>query len=275
MENYFYRNNGDGTFSDVALQTGVAFSASGDASSSMGADFGDIDNDGDLDLVVPNMSYNDVYVNRGNDFFEEVSAQIGLAEASGQYVSWGGDLGDYDNDGYLDLLISNGDAHRLDTMETLLLMNRPGPRDTRVFRDLSARSGPWLREKSVGRGLAVGDYDNDGDLDILLLNLDQPSRLIRNDGGNRNHWLLLDLVGTRSNRDGLGAQVTLRAAGMVRVEEKRSATGYLSQNDPRLHFGLGDLTTVDEIEVRWPSGAVQKLNDVAADQQLTIREPAQ
>jgi hypothetical protein len=274
MENYLYRNRGDGTFVDVAMDAGVAFSANGDASSSMGADFGDFDNDGDLDLLIPDMAYNNLYLNLGSGFFDDVTAFVGLAEASGQFVSWSGDFGDFDNDGYLDLLISNGDAHRLDTMETILLMNIPGPRGGRIFRDLTDQCGPWFRQKSVARGLAVADYDNDGDLDFFLLNLDQLSQLTRNDGGNRGHWLLVNLAGTRSNRDGVGAQVTLRAGDLLRIEERRSASGYLSQNDPRLHFGLGDRERVDEIEVRWPSGAVQRLEDIEADQVITVTEPA-
>ena len=121
----------------------------------------------------------------------------------------------------------------------------------------------------------MADFDNDGDLDFFVLNLDQPSQLVRNDGGNRNHWLNLNLVGTVSNRDAIGTQVVIRTGDMRRVEEKRSTSGYLSQSDPRLHFGLGDRDRVDEIEVRWPGGAVQKLTDVAADQFITLIEPKQ
>jgi hypothetical protein len=275
MENYLYRNNHDGTFTDVALSAGVAFSANGDASSSMGGDFGDFDNDGDLDLVVPDMSFNNLYLNLGNGYFDDVTAAVGLAEASGQFVSWSGDFADFDNDGYLDLLISNGDAHRLDTMETMLLMNVSGPQGTRVFRDFTDRCGPWFRQKSVGRGQAVLDFDNDGDLDFFLLNLDRNSQLVRNDGDNAHHWLLVDLVGTRSNRDGIGSWVVLRAGDLRRIEEKRSATGYLSQNDPRLHFGLGEHEIIDELEIRWPSGAVQKLVTIQADQIMRVEEPAQ
>jgi hypothetical protein len=272
MENWLYRNNGDGTFSDVALEAGVAYSADGDASSSMGSDFGDYDNDGDLDLVVPDMSFNNVYLNLGDGLFGDATVSTGVAELSGQYVSWGGDFADFDNDGYLDLLISNGDTHRLDTMETMLLTNVEGPGGERQFRDLTSRAGTWFREKSVGRGLAVADYDNDGDLDFFLVNLDQPSRLIRNDGGNCRSWLQVDLVGTESSRDAYGAQVTVTAGGRRRVEEKRAATGYLSQNDPRLHFGLGALGRADEVEVRWPSGAVERFRDVPAGQVLTVTE---
>jgi enediyne biosynthesis protein E4 len=273
MENYLYRNNGDGTFTDVALEAGVAFSASGDATSSMGGDFGDYDNDGDLDLLVPDMAYNNLYLNLGNGFFEDVTAGVGLAEASGQYVSWAGDFADFDNDGYLDILVSNGDAHRLDTMEALLLFNVPGASGSRVFRDRSQDCGPWFRQKAVSRGMAVGDYDNDGDQDVFLVNLDQPSRLIRNDGVAGRHWLMVRLVGRKTNRDGVGARVTVRAGDLVQMAERRTASGYLSQNDGRLHFGLGDLETVDAVEVRWPSGLTSRVTGARADQILLIEEP--
>jgi hypothetical protein len=273
MENYLYRNSPEGTFTEVALESGVAFSEHGEATASMGGDFADFDLDGDLDLVVPDMTFNSFYCNRGKGIFDDVSVQIGVAEISGQYWSWAGDLFDYDNDGDLDLLISNGDGHRLDTQEELFLANVPGPGGSRVFKDVAGQSGEFFRHKSVSRGMAVGDYDNDGDLDVFILNLDQPSILIRNDGGNRNHWIMIALKGTKSNRDGIGARVTVRCGDLKQVEEKKNATGYLSQNDPRLHFGLGSRTKVDEIIVRWPSGIVQKLTDVKADRVVTIKEP--
>jgi hypothetical protein len=239
----------------------------------MGADFGDCDNDGDLDLLVPDMSYNNLYLNEGRGMFQDVTAVSGLAALSGQFVTWSGDFADFDNDGDLDLLLSNGDAHRLDTMEMLFLTNLSTPGEGLVLRDLTADSGPWFREKSVARGLATADWDNDGDLDFFLLNIDRPSELLRNDGGDCGHWLMVDLVGTRSNRDAIGARVTVRAGDLMRLDEKRSATGYLSQNDPRLHFGLGARETVDAVEVLWPSGTRQTLSNVAVDRVLRLVEP--
>jgi hypothetical protein len=273
MENYLYRNNGDGTFSEVGVESGVAFSAHGDAASSMGGDFADYDMDGDLDLLVPDMVFNAFYRNTGDGYFDDVSAQIGIAEISGQYWSWGGDLFDYDNDGDLDIIICNGDGHRLDTQEELFLVNAPGPDGRRRFSDAAGQSGEFFRHKSVSRGMAVGDYDNDGDMDVFILNLDQPSILLRNDGGNSNHWLMVHLMGTRSNRDGVGARVTVQAGDLTLVEERRTGTSYLSQNDPRLHFGLGRVETVDGVTVRWPSGVVQRLADVEVDRVITIVEP--
>lgn len=273
MENYLYRNNVDGTFSEVGFESGVAFSEHGDAASSMGGDFADFDMDGDLDLLVPDMVFNSFYRNIGNGFFEDVSAQVGIAEISGQYWSWGGDLFDYDNDGDLDLIISNGDGHRLDTQEELFLANVPSPDGGRAFMDIAGESGEFFRHKSVSRGMAVGDYDNDGDLDIFIVNLDQPSILLRNDGGNSNHWIMIQLKGTKSNRDGIGARVTVRAGDLTQMEEKKTGTSYLSQNDPRLHFGLGHRTRIDEIVIRWPGGTVQRLADIDSDQVISVVEP--
>ena len=274
MANYLYRNNGDATFTDIGLELGVAFSANGDASSSMGGDFGDFDLDGDMDLLVPDMAYNNLFVNIAPDYFEDYTAALGIAEISGQYVSWHGDFLDYDNDGDLDILITNGDAHHLThTMEALLLANVPREGGGRTFVDISGESGAFFRHRCVSRGATTGDYDNDGDLDLFVLHLDQPSQLLRNEGGNARHWLMIDLEGTASNRDGIGAWVTVRTGEMKQVSQALTGVGYISQNDPRLHFGLGPHEQIDAITVRWPSGKVQELTDVAADRVVKVTEP--
>ena len=274
MENYLYRNGGNGTFTDIALEAGVAFSANGDASSSMGGDFGDFDRDGDLDLLVPDMAYNNLYVNVGDNDLEDYTAALGIAELSGQYVSWHGDFFDYDNDGDLDIFISNGDAHRLtNTMEALLLANVPMEGGWRGFADVSGESGDFFRHRCLSRGSAAGDYDNDGDLDLFVLHLDQASMLLRNDGGNAGHWLMVELEGTESNRDGIGARVTVEAGGVKQMAEMLSGSGYISQDDPRLHFGLGENGVVDAVTVRWPGGRVQRLTEAAVDQVLVVKEP--
>lgn len=273
MENYLYHNNGNGTFTEVALEAGVAFGQHGNAVSSMGGDFGDFDGDGRLDLLVPAAFYVTLYRNLGKGMFEDVSPVTGIARASAQFWSWGGEFIDYDNDANLDILVVNGDGHRLsEKQEQLLLRNERRANGQRFFTDASRSAGPFFDTRSIARGLAIGDYDKDGDPDFFVLNINQPSRLLRNDGGNRYNWLAIKLVGTKSNRDGLGARVIVRAGDLTQVAEKMSATSYLSQNDPRLHFGLGQKTMVDEVTIRWPGGGVQKLKNLKVNQFLTVVE---
>jgi len=269
MANYLYANNGDGTFRELALLSGAAFGESGDATSAMGPEFGDIDRDGLMDLTVPDLSYGCVYRNLGNSMFEERSNLMGLAPVVGQYESWAGNLFDYDNDGYLDFFVSNGNPHRLEEQEDVLLRNDGGKR----FLDVSAKSGDYFHRKYVGRGAAHGDYDNDGDIDLLILNLNGPAILLRNDGGNRNNWLTIRTIGTKSNRCGIGTRIRLTAGDLAQIAEVKSGSSYLSTSDLRVHFGLGRATEASKIEIRWPSGRKQVLTEVKANQILTIEEP--
>ena len=269
MENYLYRNRGDGSFENVALDTGTAFGQNGEATSAMGPEFGDFDADGLIDIFVPDMGYGCLYRNTGKGWFEEKSARLGVAAVLGQYTSWSGNFLDIDNDGWLDIFVVNGDAHHLEPEEDTLLLNRSGA----GFEDVSARTGSALRLKFVGRGSASGDFDNDGDLDLLVLNVNDRPRLLRNDLANSNHWLELRLIGTASNRDAVGARVRLTAGGHTQIRDVRTSSGYLSQSDPRLHFGLGPHAVVDRIEISWPSGTVQNLRKIAADRLLSITEP--
>jgi hypothetical protein len=272
--NFLYHNNGNGTFTEIGLSAGVAFGQNGNASASMGGDWRDYDMDGKLDLLVPAMGYNALYRNLGKSAFQEMAVETGLAIISGQYWSWGGKFLDYDNDGYVDVMVVNGDGHRLtETQEAILARNVPGRNGKRVFQDVANQSGPFFEMKMVARGVAIGDFDNDGDLDAFVLNINQPSLLIRNDGGNRNNWIMLDLVGTKSNRDGFAAKVTVRAGTLVQVDEKKSGTSYLSSDDARLHFGLSKLTKVDEVTIKWPSGVTQRLRDLKVDQVVKVTEP--
>ena len=270
MENYLYRNNGDGTFTDVALPSGTGFSQRGEATSAMSGEFADIDQDGLIDIIVPDMTYCCVYRNLGGGVFEEMSARLGIAAACGQYTSWSANFFDFDHDGYGDLFITNGHPHRLIGQEDLLLLNDSGRR----FVNVSHLLGPDFQEKFVSRGSAAGDFDNDGDLDLLVSNLGERARLLRNEGGNRRNWVMIHLVGTTSNRDGIGARVRLTAGGETQTRLRVSSAGYLSQGDHRLHFGLGDVETIDRIEIRWPSGRVQTLEGVTANRLITVTEPS-
>jgi len=273
MQNFLYRNNGNSTFSEVGLESGVAFGQHGNAVASMGGDFGDFDRDGRLDLIVPAMSYITCYRNLGKGLFEDVSVTLGVAKTSAQFWSWGGDLVDYDNNGELDILIVNGDGHRLsEKQEQLLMKNEIGSDGRRSYVDISRSAGEFFDSRMVARGLATGDYDNDGDTDFFVLNIDQPSMLLRNDGGNRNNWIRVQLSGVKSNRDGVGAKVTVRSGDWALTEEKMSASSYLSQNDPRLLFGLGKRDKIDSVTVRWPSGKIQQIKAPPINQTLKVVE---
>ncbi|RKY88369.1 hypothetical protein DRQ11_03890, partial [candidate division KSB1 bacterium] len=177
---------------------------------------------------------------------------------------------DYDNDGYRDIFISNGDAHHLYTEEDLLFRNNGDG----TFEDVSLKSGSYFtKAEYIGRGAAFGDYDNDGDIDIFVINMNGPAILLRNDGGNRNHWLTIRTVGTKSNRDGIGARIQIVVGDLKQIAEVKTGAGYLSANDSRVHFGLGKHVKVDLLKIRWPSGTIQTLKNVKADQILTVTEP--
>jgi len=269
MENYLYRNNGDGTFTDIAAQTATGFGQSGEATSAMSGEFGDIDLDGFVDIIVPDLAYSCLYKNTGAGYFEEMSARMGLAAACGQYTSWSGNFFDFDHDGYGDLFISNGHPHRLIGQEDLLLINNSGNR----FINVSHELGADFQDKFVSRGSAAGDFDDDGDLDLLVLNLNNRPRLLRNDGGNKKNWIMIHLIGTQSNRDAIGSKIQLTTGNKTQTRWRVSSSGYLSQSDYRAHFGLGDHTQVDQIEIRWPTGKVQTLKNVTAKQVITVKEP--
>ena len=268
MENYLYRNNNDGTFTNVALQTATGFGQNGEATSAMSGEFGDIDNDGLADIIVPDMAYGCIYKNTGSGYFEEMSSRMGLAAACGQYTSWSCNFFDFNQDGYGDLFISNGHPHRLIGEEDLLLLNNNGIR----FENISHRLGDDFQEKFVGRGSAVGDYDDDGDLDILVLNLNNRPRLLRNDNENQGNWLLIKLIGTKSNKDAIGSKVILTTDGKIQTRWRISSSGYISQSDHRVHFGLGRYKKIDKVEIRWPTGKTKVLSDIKVNQVITVSE---
>jgi hypothetical protein len=269
MENYYYRNTGKGRFEDKALLMGLAFGEHGQGVSSMGPSIGDVDGDGLLDIYVPDMGYGSLLMNRTTHFVDQVTVAQ-LAVMSGQYTGWGGILFDYDNDTDLDLFVSNGNAHHEYTEEDVLAANN----GKGVFADVAESSGKYFREKHVGRGSTWGDYDNDGDVDILIVNLNAPAKLLRNDGGNRNNWLQVRPLLAGGESDAIGARITVASGSTRQVRDVVAVMGYLSQGDPRAHFGLGGAAAADWVEIRWPDRRVQRLEKVAANQLLTVVQDA-
>lgn len=268
MTNYLFRSNEGKGFTDMGMESHSAFSHTGEATSSMSVVFGDYDNNGFLDMYVTDENYGALYTNIDGERFVDMSHPSGIAIPSGQYAGWGSSLIDYDNDMNVDIFKINGEIQHLHGQEDQVFRNILN----RQFNDVSQTLGPYFSEEKVGRGAAFGDIDNDGDIDVFISNLGGSFTLLRNDKGNRNNWILIDLVGTVSNRDAIGTKVTIKAGDDIRVLEKTSAGGYLSQNDPRLHFGLADHTSIDRIEIRWPSGTIQTLENVEPNQILTIQE---
>ena len=269
MENFLFRNTGRGTFENEAWLLGVAFGQNGEATAAMGVEIADYDGDSLLDVFVPDMTFTCLYRGVGAQGFEDRAARSGLSPVMGQYVSWGGVFADFNLDGALDLFISNGDVHHLEPQEDVVFVGdgRGG------FTDVSETAGGYMKQKFVGRGVAGGDFDNDGDVDVLITNLNDRPVLLRNDTPHgTNHWLLVDLIGDGPNRDAIGATVTVRAGGRSRTALRRSGGGYLSQHDLRLHFGVGENERIEALEVVWPDGVRQAIKNVPTDQLLTVRQ---
>ncbi|PYV44366.1 MAG: hypothetical protein DMG06_06770 [Acidobacteria bacterium] len=276
--NFYYINNGNGKFSDASLSSGLAVDEFGNAQGSMGLTVGDFNNDGLMDVFVTNFvdQQNTLYQNQGDNLFLDRTTNFGLGMVGFHYSGWGTKLFDFDNDGWLDLFITNG--HTMEQLEkhypadpfaepNYLLRNVRG----KEFKDVSEATGIRKLPNKVGRGTAFGDFDNDGDIDILVINKNDIPTLWRNDGGNTNHWMVLRTEGTKSNRCGIGARVVVTAEGMRQTFEVRGSDSYLSSNDLRIHIGLGDLEQAD-LEIRWPSGRIDRYPHKAANQFYLARE---
>lgn len=279
VPNFLYRNRGDGTFAEGGVFAGVAVNRAGLPEAGMGTDMADYDNDGLLDIFVTNldMETNTLYRNLGQGLFEDVTSESGHGEPSLRFVGFGTAFVDYDNDGYLDVVVANG--HILDNatyfrdnityaQRNLLFRNRGAG----TFAEVSSRAGPGFALEKVSRGLAAADFDNDGDVDLLITNNGQTADLLRNDGGNQHNSLLVRLVGTKSNRDAVGARLTLIVGSMTQTREVKAGSSYLGQNELRAHFGLGQAARIDRLEVRWPSGTVERFERLEANQIVTIVE---
>jgi hypothetical protein len=280
MPEFLYHNKGDGTFEDVALVSGVAVDGEGHTYAGMGVDFADYNNDGLPDLVVTDLASQmyALYRNNGDGTFTYESYPSGIGRMTMTHSGWGVRFLDYDNDGWKDLLITQG--HDLDTIELtfpnlryrepMLLARNTG----HGFVDVSADAGSVFREAWVGRGMAIGDIDSDGRLDAVVTTNDGPLYVLHNETSTTNHWLILKLVGHKSNRDAIGAEVRIVTANGSQLETVTTAGSYLSSSDKRVHFGLGEETSIQTVEIHWPSGLRQILKNVRGDQVLQVDEPS-
>ncbi len=279
--NSLFHNNRDGTFTEVGYEAGVAVSEDGVTESGMGTDAADASGNGRMDLMVTHLDQQVArfYRNEGHGIFEDATFSSKLSYSTFHASEFGAKFLDYDNDGRRDIFMAGG--HVLDNIERYhpgvrfaepkLMFHNEG---SGLFTDVSNQLGPDFRTPSVGRGAAIGDFDNDGDLDILVSNNGGAPQLLRNDGGNANHWLEILLIGTRSNRDGVGARVRLSAGDLTLSDQRKGGMSYQSAQDPRLHFGLDGRTRIDVLEIRWPSGTVTRLTGLPCDQIIAIKEGA-
>lgn len=279
MPNFLFHNNRNGTFTEVAYAAGVAVGIDGQFEAGMGVDAADTTGSGRADLIVTHLDQQlaRFYRNLGGGIFEDATFRSKIGYATFHFSGFGTRFMDYDNDGARDLFMANG--HVLDNIaryhadtpyaEPKLMFRNLG---AGTFENVSEQLGADFAAARVSRGAAVADFDNDGDLDILVCNNGQAPQLLRNDGGNANHWLQILLIGTKSNRDGVGARVKVVAGDLLLYDQRKGGMSYQSAQDPRLHFGLGQRRKVDTVEIVWPSGAVTKLADIRADQILAVKE---
>ena len=275
--NFLYRNNGDGTFTDESTFIGVGYDERGVAEGSMGVDSADYDGDGWFDLIVANSEKATLYKNEEGLFFFDATADSGLEQPTLPFIGFSPLFLDYDNDGHVDMFCANGNPQ--DVVELLVDHDTYAQRDQMfqnngdgTYSDISEAAGDYFSKEFVGRAAATADYDNDGDMDIVIMNSNQRAVLLRNDGGNRKNWLGIKLVGTQSNRGGIGAKVTLTTEDMTQIREVKSGSSYASGSDTRLLFGLGESQHVKKVSIVWQSGTLQELEDISTNQILTIVE---
>src|SRR6266481_5190071 len=273
-----YHNNRDGTFTDVAITAGAAFNEDGRAQAGMGSTVADYDGDGKLDIFKTNFSDDTatLYRNNGDGTFDDVTYRAGLG-LNTQYLGWGTMFVDFDNDGWPDLLLVNGhvypevDSQHLGSnfQEPRILYHNNGDGK---FTDISASAGPGITKAVSSRGLAVGDLWNDGRISAVISNMNAPPSLLVNQVRTPNHWIAFRAIGAKSNRDGIGARIRVKAGGRTFIDEVRSGSSFDSNNDTRVHFGLGTAAKIDWVEVRWPSGLLEKFENVAVDGVRTLKE---
>ena len=274
-----YKNMGGGKFKDVSAESGLALGENGQARNGMGIDAADYQNDGAIGVLIGNFSYQGVGLHHeiGPSLFADVAQNAGVQQPSLPYVTFGALFGDFDNDGWKDILITNGHT---DDMTERSLPEQHVLQPTQLFANLhngkfaevTKEAGPGLAQQLVGRGLACGDFDNDGRLDLLLIQNAGPPRLLHNESVSQNHWITLAFVGTKSNRDGYGTEVQLTAGGITQSDRVHSGSSYCSASDRRLHFGLGTASHAEKIEVKWPSGLKEMIGPLAADKIWTLTE---
>lgn len=279
--NYLYRNKHDGTFEDVSVLSGTAVSGDGHEQGSMGVDFGDFDHDGKLDLFVTNFTQepDTLYWNRGAQGFDDISVASGIAQPTTPYVGWGTGFADFTNDGWDDIFVANGHVYpQMDKVRMGVPYRQPlflfhNNRD-HTFEDVTHLAGLDKLPLKSRRGVAFGDINNDGKIDVLILNVGEPPTLLLNCTENPNHAAMFKLIGSKSNKAAIGARVTVNSGGVGQLSGVRGGSSYLSQNDLRLHFGLGHESVMKTVEVSWPSGTKQTFHDLAADFIYTIDESA-
>jgi enediyne biosynthesis protein E4 len=272
-----YRNNRNGTFTDIALEAGVAYNEDGREQAGMGVAVGDVLNSGRLDIFKTHFADDTpiLYGNKGSSHFEDMTAKAGFGVFT-RYVGWGAGFADFDNDGFLDLLFVNGNVYpELEQFfkdfkyrNPRILLRNLG---TGTFENVSDRSGPAIADQHSSRGCAFGDFDNDGNVDVAIMNMGEPPSLLRNETSNSNRWLKLKLIGTNSNRSAIGAKAFVSAAGRRQRQEVLSQSSFYSQSDLRLHFGLGSATSAD-VEIHWPSGVTEVYRNVKSNRIFFIQE---